>query len=91
MMTETAKKAIRVLVRLGQGRPVRAATFGRAMWPDPKENIPKSNPNRNRLAGGYLAKLVRLGLVERVYGVSRGDAPGYVPTQEGLEELEGLE
>ncbi len=82
--TKTAVEALQILVRLGRGRPVKAATFGRAMWPEPGSRpIPSNSSKRNLLAGGYLSKLVKKGWVERVYNDS-SELMGYLPTPEGL-------
>jgi len=87
-MTPTALKAIKILVRIGQGRPVKAAVFGRVMWPEETSRpIPANNPKRNLLAGGYLSKLAKQGLVDRVYYEGSRELRGYVPTPEALEAL----
>jgi hypothetical protein len=87
-MTPTALKAIKILARIGQGRPVKAAVFDRAMWPEETSRpIPANNPKRNLLAGGFLSKLAQKGLVEKVYYEGSRELRGYVLTPEALEAL----
>lgn len=94
-MTKSVRRALETLRRVGEVYPRR---FAREMWPDSpcwKHHTKAGNKGvmlaggMNLAAGGYLAKLMKRGLVSLRY--SSTSQPFYSLSMEGRKALEAAE
>lgn len=89
-LTEAQRRALTIVRDRG---PIGASLFGDAMWPRKRSrlrgraltDLPMTAQGAGFAGGGYLAKLAKLGLVQR--RGHQGYAPAYILTEAGRRAL----